>query len=645
MPPLASKDELTDEQKTLTEFVCKRFEASARIHKDLDPRWDTFYALSRNYKRLQRRHAQANNENDRDSVMQEFQRVWGQDLFVPWIYTVIETVLPAILATDPSIICKPNKPDEETQNACEPVKRLIEQKQRDMAYERVLQEVVRSGLRYGIGVQKLFWDKRYRSGKQIVPNASAPGYKVQNNNGILVYEGPKAEARDIRDFFWDPIGHDLDSCGYVIDRIWRSMEWIEDRVTEGKERRERGERGGWAELDLERIKGLASTTNRGEVWAARYEAAGVSNYQGTEGNELFEIWEYHDRDNVYTILGRELLVQEAENPYFHGDFPFQIYRPTLFEHELVGVGQAEPISHLQYELNMLRGQRRDAATLALNPPFFYARGMLNPKNLTWGAGVFNPVDGPPSEMMYQPRIQDLPNSSVSEEQALKADIERTTGMSEATIGSGGEATATGTQLVQNAANRRIRQMTKNLHVDLLRPATHQMRELLRQNIVKEEQTQTVRVEQTSPSLTTPTGYTFIDCGPAQLNADIDVEPVDGSTEAPNEAQMRADTVQEVDAMVPFMELLDKREYAKTILRKFGHDEPELLLTPPTPSLEEGVTAIGQQMKAAGIPDEQIHAVLEGAHNRLTNPTLSGQEPEPSGASQNGSAPEPEGAAP
>jgi hypothetical protein len=644
MAPLGSKDELSDEQKTLTEFVRKRFEASERLHKDLDPRFNTYYSLSRNYKRLRTRHAQATTPNDKDTVRQEFIRVFGDDLFVPYIFTVIETVLPGILSTSPEVSVKPTQEGAEAVEAADPVKRLIERDQGGMNYEMRLQETVRSGLRYGIGVQKLFWEKKFRSGKKVVPMEAGPGYKVVDDNEILVYEGPKVESVDIFDFFWDPIAFDIESCGYVIHRTWRSMRYIEDRVQEGKERRASGQEGGWAELDLERIKSFATTTGRGEVWAERMQAAGISHYE-TEGNELFEVWEYHDRDNVYTILGKEMLVQEAENPFLHGDLPFQIFRPTVVEHEFVGIGEAEPIAHLNYELNTMRGQRRDAATIALNPPFFFTRGALNPKQIMWGAGVFNPVDGIPEEVLKQVQQRDLPGSSVGEEQALKSDIELATGLSEFALGQGGAETATVAQLDLQVANKRIKQKTKNMHVELLRPAAHQMLELYRQNITTPEQSRSVRVEPTGAA--PPTGYQFIPVGPKELHAPIEVEPIDGSTEPENEAQKRADAVQEVDALGPVMEQVDPRKLAQHLLRKFGHDEPNDLLKAPGPDTPQTVMAVGQAMEQAGIDPEHVKAILEAAHNQIVSPSLSGEAPpeaqpeEPEGAaSQNGSAPEP-----
>lgn len=602
-----TKDTMSDEDKSLLQFVRKRFDSAERLQKFHRERWNTWYALSRNYRRLKQARAQATTPNDRDTVMQEFRRKFGEELFIPYGFTVIETNLPRVLASDPRIAAKPEDESAAAREACEPVKRLFERDQKRMKYELRLQETVRSGLRYGLGVQKLWWNQKYRSGLQVAPKVSEDGYKLEKSDKILVFEGPDALSVDIFDFFWDPKGYDLASCGYVIHRAWLSPQEVEDRVAEGKKRREEGHDGGWAELDIEGIKGLASDSKRGEIHQERWEAAGISGYN-TQGNNLFEVWEYHDRDKVITVLGKELIVQNAPNPYLHGDFPFQIYRPTIMEHEFVGVGEIEPIAHLQYELNTMRGQRRDAADIALNRGYFYSQGMLNPKSVTTGAGVFVPVQGDPKDVVYPMPFSDIPQSSVSEEEALKRDIELTTGISESTVGSSGEETATGTQLVQAAANTRIRQKAKNMLPDLLRPATKQQRELYKQHL-SERKAQTIRVEQ-DPSV--GTGYTFVTVGPKEINANIEVEPIDGSTEAQNEVQKRQDAVQLVDALAPFLAELDQPKFVKYLLEQFGIDQPETYIVPPEPKAEEIVPAIGHAMAEAGINPEEVTQILEKA---------------------------------
>lgn len=619
MPPIARKEDLTADQQACLQMVQDRFSYAERFHQQFASRWNTWYGLSRNWRRGQSAFQQANTPNDKDVVIDDLKRTFGQELFIPYCFTVIETNVPRIISRTPRYRALPMKLDETVEQARIPMEKLYERDAARMKYERKLQETVRSGLRYGLGVQKSYWEKKTRSGKKITKRMYEDGQKADDSE-VVVFEGPQTESVDIFDFFWDPSGYDLDTCDYLIHRTWRSFDYVRKMVAEGRRNREEGKDQGWLDLDLEEARKLASTTGRGEAWAGRYEAAGVSNYD-TQGDELFEVWEYHDRDKVVTVLGGKsgLLVQEDINPFLHGDFPFEIYRPTIVEHEFVGVGEVEPIAHLQWELNTMRGQRRDAATVALNRGYFYTRGSLNPEEVTLGAGVFNPVRGDPKDSIFPMPIVDLPASGYQEEAAIKSDIELATAMSESVIGSGAEETATGTQMVQQAAGLRIKQKARNLHVDLLAPEAKKRKAIYEQFVVAFGQTQTVRVEDP----TTPTGYAYLEVTPEMFAAPLEMVPVDGSTEADDPAQKKHDAGELATALAPFAEKLKTPELIKRILSQYDIENPdEWINEGPTP--DEAAGQMAQQvagkfadvMDQAGIDPELAEQILEAVQGQM-----------------------------
>lgn len=651
MPPIGSATDLTPEQRALTELVGRRWSEADKLHCQYAPKWDQFYGLSRNWRRLKTALADSKTPNDKDVVLNDLKREWGQELFIPYCFTVIETNLPRILSRDPRYRALPGELSEQVEEARKPLEALFERDSTAMGYQRKLQETVRSGLRYGLGVQKDYWECRTRSGRKLVPNASKPGQKIVEDRRIVVFEGPQVESVDIHDFRWDPSARDLESAGYVIHRTWRSMEYVKDQVEKGKRYREDGLDQGWFELDFERIKKLRTSTARSQAWQGRYEASGISGPTG-EGAEEFEIWEYHDRDQVLTVLGGSggVLVQADRNPFLHGEYPFGAYRPTLVEHEFVGIGEVEPIAHLQWELNTLRGQRRDAATMALNQGYFYQEGALEPENIVLGPGMMNPVFGNPAEILQPMNFRDIPQSGISEEEAIKADIELATGMSEAVIGSGGEDTATGTQLVQNAANLRIKLKAKNLHTDLLVPETARRRALYEQYVVSAQQTQTIRVEDP----TTPTGFVFIDVTPEMFQANVEIVPVDGSTEADDPAQKKHDAAELAQTLAPFAEAVDVPSLVKYTLEQ--HDVPNASQwVKHGPSADEAAGQMAQraadafrkQLEEKGVPPDQIAQIMEGAHASLASGEQQepgqGPAPESSPESPAPQAPEPIGA--
>lgn len=602
---LTSPQEQTQEQQDCVKRVLDAITTCEKLQRQLRDRWDQWYGLSRNYRRWSREHAQASNPRDKDIVVNEVKREFGDDLFVPMAHVVLETNVPRILASDPTLTVRAKT--LEAEDAAEPVRELFHRDLAAMGYGRRLQEVVRSGLRYGLGVQKLYWKQDKRTRRSMKPRVLGLGRRVVEDE-VVLFEGPMAEARDIRDVFWDPSAWDVASSDYMADRTWRSDEYVLGKMQDGT----------WeVQIDPEIVRKGGSTTKRGELWSGRYAAAGIPNYS-TEGLSKHEVLEYWTREKVYTVLDREYLVKEEDNPFLHGDLPFQIYRPTLVEHEFLGIGEVEPIAHLLYELNSLRGQRRDAATLALNRGFFYQAGGLDPSQMQTGIGIFNPVFGIPSEIIQPMPFSDIPQSGVSEEESIKSDIELTSAMSEAITGGGGEGTATETQLVQAAAGMRIKQKAKNLHEDLLRPATAQMRELYLQHFVDEAQSQEIRVD--DPRL--PTGYSYVKVTPDMLAAPLEISPEDGSTEPDDPTRKRQEAVELLTALAPFAEKLELNRVLKHVLSRYGVEDPNGWLA-HGPDPEQLVNQIGEAMNQAGIPQPKILQILQSV--------AGGGQPQPEGA--------------
>lgn len=605
MVPLGGTNDMSDRQKSLLEHVMGRLGEADKLHRQFRAKWDGYHALYRSYKETKRAFNQVRHENDRDEVRREMKREFGEELFVPYCYSTVETVVPRVLSNDPRMLALPN--NQAAEHSRLPVEKQFERDQNAMNYAMKLQDVARSGLIYGLGVGMTYWDERYRTTRERKKRLLLPGETV-NRKSRKVFEGPGFEAVDIYDFFWDPSAKDMQTCDYVIFRAWRSMRYIKDQVSAGN----------WEELDLERVKGMAASTDRGSIWAERQAAAGISDADiGTTG--LHEVLQYHDRDRVITVLDRALVVQEGENPFDHGDLPFQIFRPTPVPNEFVGIGEIEPITHLQYELNTMRGQRRDAATVALKRGYFIQRGAVEPEDWVMGPDAVVPTNFDPRESVFAMPIHDLPASSISEEEALKTDIVLTSGISESVAGTdtpSSSETATGRQLVQAQADLRIKQKSKNLVAELIRPAAAQTLDNYRQKVRKKR---TLRVDDP----TTPTGYSFIEIGPKDFAADLEIMPEGGSVEPDSKAQKVADAIQMTQALAPFIERLDETQVLKHLLRSFGVPQPESWIRdaeaqPVQEDQEEQgqegegpdvALMIGESMVQAGMSPEDAEQVL------------------------------------
>jgi hypothetical protein len=137
-------------------------------------------------------------------------------------------------------------------------------------------------------------------------------------------------------------------------------------------------------LDEDQNRGLAGNEQKyDEIWQERMEAGGFqSAHNYVRGEHIHEVWEWHDGDRVLTVLDRQVLVQDAENPMV-GQLPFQIYRPTPLQKQMVGIGEIEPIEHLSRELTRC-GRARDAGTIALCAGYAYDDAAIDEEDLVFG---------------------------------------------------------------------------------------------------------------------------------------------------------------------------------------------------------------------------------------------------------------------
>lgn len=625
--PLKSGEDMSPDQRAIFEKVREKFETMNRFHKPHRDRWAKYYGLYRNYRNLKSAHAGASSQRDRDDVLNDAQREFGAELFVPYVFATVETILPRALSNDPKMLVLPA--DEDARDAAEPVRKLFERQQNQADVEMKLQPTARRGFLYGLGVQKTYWHKETRSVQVTGKRTLLPGYKTEKKDYTL-FDGPMIEDVDTEDFFWDPSAKSIATCECVIHRTWRSMKYVKKMV----------ESGVWYPLDLEKVQAWGSDTERGDMWKDKWQAAGLSDLETNTGR-MHEVLEYHDGEYVYTVLDKTVLVQANIAPASHGEIPFQIFRPTMVPGEFVGIGEVEPIAHLQYELNTLRSQRRDNATMVLQQAIAYAEGMVDPDDLVIGPGAAIPTLGDPSQAIMPIRVGEIPASGYREEEALKSDIERTTGVSDPITGAEASTsssnTATGIQLIQAAANFRIRQKSKNLERETIKPACQQWLWLNRQHVLEEK---TVRIEDPNA----PEGYAFAKVTPDDLHANLDVLPAGGSTEPENLPQKRN------DAMTLFNQLgqnpgVNQQKLMEHLLKQFDvRDAEAWILPPPPPPID--IPTLGHALAQQGIPEPMVKIALDQglaaaqAASPQTQPQPQQEQPPAEGPAQNGNTPEP-----
>lgn len=593
MAGFARTDDMPAEWQAILKEVRGKKELGGKFRQPYEDRWRRYGGLYRSVRRLQSQYAQ--DRNDRDGTVQDALREWGAELFIPLIFGTVETVIPQALSNDPRMLAIPKPDAKSPEESVERVKERFAQDQAKFDYELVLQDVFRSGEVFGLGVQKMYWKNEQRSQRYNAPKLLGRGYQTKEKL-VTVYDAPCAEWVDLWNFFWDPAARNIAECEWVIHRTYRSFDYVANMVKSGK----------WADLDLEEVKKMQPDEAPGTAQASRMTDWGFPTYSNDLGSQ-HEIWEYHTGTKVCTILDGKLVVQEDINPAFHNQIPFQIFRPQRSERaEFVGIPIPEQLEHLQYELNSMRSQRIDAATLALQMPIAYQDGMVDPDDIVLGPGLTFGTIGNPQEALYPLKLPDLPESSYRETGEIKSDAQFTTGISDVSAGGtsdeGSVSTATGAQLTVAAAAKRVQLHTKNLERETLRRAASQMLDLYGQHVLDEQH---VAVENEE----SPGTYSYNKITPEDIAAIADVIPDGGSTLAENDAQ-KVQNATALHNLFAGAEGIDQQKLDEYVLKEFGIPNPGSWVLKE--SADQMLQKVAHQYVSEGIPQETVLDAIQKA---------------------------------
>lgn len=627
------------EDRNLLGKVRRDVDLAEPTHRRWRERANHFYSLYRNYQDFRDAYTTAT-ERGRDAVWSDGKETFGAGYFIPMAFSTVETVVPKVLANRPSMKAKPR--DEKSADNVQNIEFLVAAQQEQMRYELKLQEIAKTGLIYGLGVQKIAWQTKYQKKRSLVPSEAGrsenPSGFAEAEQLVKVYDDPAAFCIDPFDFIWDPQGWDVESCGYVIHRTWRNTDYVKQQIELGK----------WRNLDTDPdlLRRLTSGQKYDEIWSQRLAAGGFGDVQRKGDRRLHEVLEWHDGNEVVITLDRQVVVASGNNPNWHGEKPFQIYRPTHLPNQFFGIGEIEPIEDLQEEMNTMRRQRRDNASFVLQKVVAYADGMVEQDDLQFVPGGAIPTDGDPRELLFPINTGDIPYSGYQEEDRLRADFDRTTGLSDPVqgVGTSGQ-TATAAQLMFQTVGERIKNKTLRLELEIIDPGTQQMAELDQQHIIEQRQVaipapQGPQVPQydSKGALTgtrlpsTPASgqdaeqrWSWKKLGPAELAGNFSWK-ADGSTTPDNVPQMRSDA-EMMQSLFADNPNVDPRKITRKQLELAGLANPEEFLAAPKPEVPPEVLDILTQN----------YGVNPGIISQALNEALTGQTP-PAGSGGPESAP-------
>jgi hypothetical protein len=603
--------ELTPDQEALKKRVTDAYEAAEKLHARYRDRWNRYYQFWRSYNDAANQQA-SRRPRDWDAPTQHWAtREFGSSLFIPIVFSTIETILPRAIANRPRMLVEPRPrgplPPEligRMEDNAENHRLLIDSQQSngEFNYDLVLQDVAKDGFIYGLGPQKTYWKRSTRQAVQVVPHVYT-GEPCYQECRETTFDDPIAESIDPFNFFWDPAADSIATCDFIIHRQWRNAAYVSKML-------QSGDWGGCPGLTMEDIGQPGGRAAFETTLTERDKAQGLSGGSVSMSN-LYEVWEFHDGAEVITVLDRKWPVRRITNPLWHGELPFQVFRPTADTHRFVGVSEVDPLEDLNIEMNTLRSQRRDNVALKMMQTFFYAEAFVDPADMKWGPGVLIPVEAgvDPKDVIFPVQVGDIPFSGYREEESLMGDVDRTSGLSDASKGadpSGGlSSTATGAQLMEASASQRIALKARRLTMEVVVPTCRQWIAMNQRNILERPMRKPVLPTPEEPERK----WAQVVLGPAETAGEFLVFPEGGQDANDNPVAQQA-KAQMLINLFRGDQNVDQRELPLYALRLMGVPNPHALLTAQTGPDEASILkrALDNLQKMGFPPDVIAHAV-------------------------------------
>lgn len=295
---------------------------------------------------------------------------WRSTPVVNFIFSTIETILPIMTDNNPQINITPKNQDSQEMSAI--MGAIVEKLWTDNSMGLKLPETIKNALKYGTGIQKVWWNPKMASGlgdvcvsvvdpRHFYPS---PGAKTIQDAAYVIFAANVPLDSVIRDF--------PHVKGKIEGGIWDPELTVQKTITSQR-------------VDSGVFLGPVSNT----LGTATTEFKG--NLQGKDGtmdrNKLVTLIEWWHRDDSgqtwVTIMANGILLKHDKNPFNHNLFPFIRYIDYQVPSVFWGMGEIQQLEKLQENINQRRAQITDILRLTANPPFVAdADSGVNPKAMT-----------------------------------------------------------------------------------------------------------------------------------------------------------------------------------------------------------------------------------------------------------------------
>lgn len=531
----------------------------------------------------------------------------GANLFIPYIYNIVETSIPKILGSvldsKPFISYKPVG-DLDLYKG-EKMTMLVDfQLRQYMKAATRLYEIFKSSTMYGTAISKQIW--KYET-KTVTRRKMAP-ITVEMDDGtmeetealqpqpetIVTYDAPNMQNIPLEAFFFDPAYTDIDPSPWVCHEYWMELYELQAGA-EGKD------------AVYKNVKSLTTAETQGGPLADRLMSTTPEQGNMRDG---VRIWEYWTNDWKVMVANKTTVVQCIPNPYYHKKKPFVKWVLIPMPNEFYGKPPIEALEDLQAELNTTRSQRIDNVSLALNKMFIINRNaQVDTAQLVSRPNGWIEVDNV-EEDIKEMTFSDVTSSAYKEEEIIKEDMDVTSGVHNYDRGQQGDRkdTATVANLLTSASSERFKLQVMMMEEDPMNELGKQLAELNKQFLDGDVWVRITQDDGTSTAV--PVSFEDID-------TEYDIISVGTAIEASVNKEVRQAQLVQLFNMASQLPEVNRPELVKAIFKEFDMKDIEnLILTPEQQAAQMPVDGAEQIPGMATTPGMGVGGLASYAQNPM-----------------------------
>jgi hypothetical protein len=452
------------------------------------------------------------------SKLKKFDPTVQSKVFNPILWSFIETIVTRMMAKTPVISYKPreNSDDIQSQIMTDLFKYWFD---KSGAYGKIV-AWIKDALVYGTGLIKIDWlskpprmVKSYQLDEMGQPMMDETGQYVTQETPVIDYDDPRIKNVNIYDFFYDPAGDDIDSCGWVGYQYYANIDELEAENAVAKELG----KALYNTSALKRLKGTNVTEDDRYNGQRRSSTGMPMTIVDDKTSDRIKIWEMWEDNHLVIIGNEEETLYDGDNPYWHGKKPFIKLVDSIVSQEFYGKGEIEPVEKQLHALNTIQNQRIVNVNRILSPQW-KAKNTVDDDELQFiDNGIVHVNDLQDVEIFTMPNVT---QTAVQEQTMATEVIQRALGVTDYVQGlqtPGQTASEVETKTAQ--ANARFAHKVKILEETGLKRLGELIYQLYQQFITKDKVIRIVG----------PDGEQYASVGAADISGEYDVIPESDST--------------------------------------------------------------------------------------------------------------------